>query len=162
MQILADDLRVPRVAFYGIGAFATAALDHLWKGTLPLDPSGSVVLDPLPGSPDFPFGHVPSVVRSYVPGDPDWELVREGFLLNSRAWGAIVNTFEEMEGDFLKYLKRCFGHGRVWAVGPVADSGYRGGERSAEAEELFCWLGACPTRSVLYVCFGSMYKPPPA
>ncbi|XP_015648402.2 flavonol 3-O-glucosyltransferase UGT89B1 isoform X3 [Oryza sativa Japonica Group] len=117
---------------------------------------------PLPGSPSFPYEHVPSVVRSYVAGDPDWELVREGFLLNSRAWGAVVNSFDEIEGEFLEYLNRFFGHGRVWSVGPVADSGCRGEERSSEAEQLFSWLDTCPSRSVVYVCFGSMYKPPPA
>uniref|UniRef100_A0ACD5YA91 Uncharacterized protein n=1 Tax=Avena sativa TaxID=4498 RepID=A0ACD5YA91_AVESA len=163
-QLVADDLRVPRVVFYSSGAFATAVLEPLWSGTLPLDPNNSVVLPDLPGSPSFPYGHVPSVVRSYVPGDPDWELAREGFLLNSRAWGAVLNTFEAMEGDFLEHLKRRFGHGRVWAVGPVSDSGCRvGGERpTAGAEDLFSWLADCPARSVLYVCFGSMYKPPPA
>ncbi|KAK1607067.1 hypothetical protein QYE76_030740 [Lolium multiflorum] len=127
-QLVADDLRVPRVAFYGVAAFTTAALDQLWNGTLPLDPNSPAVLSALPGSPSFPYGHVPSVVRSYVPGDPDWELVREGFLLNSRAWGAVVNTGE-------------------------ADGGSRGA---------LLWLAGCPARSVLYVCFGSMYKPPPA
>jgi hypothetical protein len=162
-QLVADDLRVPRVAFYGVAAFTTAALDQLWNGTLPLDPNSPAVLSALPGSPSFPYGHVPSVVRSYVPDDPDWELVREGFLLNSRAWCAVVNTFDAMEGDFLEHLKRRLGHGRVWAVGPVADPGCRVGERpTAEAEELFSWLAGCPARSVLYVCFGSMYKPPPA
>ncbi|EAZ43152.1 hypothetical protein OsJ_27744 [Oryza sativa Japonica Group] len=115
-----------------------------------------------PGPPSFPYEHVPSVVRSYVAGDPDWELVREGFLLNSRAWGAVVNSFDEIEGEFLEYLNRFFGHGRVWSVGPVADSGCRGEERSSEAEQLFSWLDTCPSRSVVYVCFGSMYKPPPA
>uniref|UniRef100_A0ACD5ZTI7 Uncharacterized protein n=1 Tax=Avena sativa TaxID=4498 RepID=A0ACD5ZTI7_AVESA len=162
-QLVADDLRVPRVAFYGVGAFTTAALEQLWNSTLPLDPNNDAALSSLPGSPSFPYVHVPSVVRSYVPGDPDWELVREGFLLNSRAWGAVVNTFDAMESDFLEHLKRRFGHGRVWAVGPVANSGCRVGERpTAEAEELFSWLAGCPERSVLYVCFGSMYKPPPS
>uniref|UniRef100_A0A0E0LW82 UDP-glycosyltransferases domain-containing protein n=1 Tax=Oryza punctata TaxID=4537 RepID=A0A0E0LW82_ORYPU len=161
-QLLADDLRVPRVAFYGVGAFTVAALEHFWNGSLPLEPSSPVVLDPLPGSPSFPYEHVPSVVRSYVAGDPDWELVREGFLLNSRAWCAVVNSFDEIEGEFLEYLNRLFGHGRVWAVGPVADSGCREEERSSEAEQLFSWLDTCPALSVVYVCFGSMYKPPPA
>ncbi|KAF0906290.1 hypothetical protein E2562_009662 [Oryza meyeriana var. granulata] len=161
-QHLADDLRVPWIVFYASGAFAVAALDHLWKGALPLDPNGSVVLDTLPGSPAFPYEHVPSVVKKYVAGDPDWEFVREGFRLNVRAWGAAVNTFDEMEREFLECLKRFFGHGRVWAVGPVADSGCRGEERSLEAEQLFSWLDTCPPRSVVYVCFGSMYKPPPA
>ncbi|XP_003574679.1 UDP-glycosyltransferase 89B1 [Brachypodium distachyon] len=172
-QLVADDLGLPRVAFYSSGAFATAALDHLWHGALPLDPDSPVVaLGALPGSPSFPYAHVPSVVRSFVPGDPDWELVRQGFLLNSRAWGAVVNTFDAIEGEYLEHLKRRFGHGRVWAVGPVADTGCRGpGERSAstaaeaEAEdlrELFAWLDDCPARSVIYVCFGTMYSPSPA
>ncbi|XP_040383029.1 flavonol 3-O-glucosyltransferase UGT89B1-like [Oryza brachyantha] len=163
-QHLADDLRVPRIVFYASGAFAVAALEHLWKGVLPLDPNSSpvVVLDSLPGSPAFPYDHVPSVVKKYVAGDPDWEFVREGFRLNATAWGAAVNTFDEMESEFLECLKRFFGHSRVWAVGPVADSGCRRAERSPEAEQLFSWLDACPPRSVVYVCFGTMYKPPPA
>ncbi|BAT06004.1 flavonol 3-O-glucosyltransferase UGT89B1 [Oryza sativa Japonica Group] len=161
-QLLADDLGVPRVVFYASGAFAVAALEQLWNGALPLDPKISVVLDTLPGSPAFPYEHVPSVVRSYVAGDPDWEVALEGFRLNARAWGAVVNSFDEMEREFLEWLKRFFGHGRVWAVGPVADSGCRGEERLPEAEQLFSWLDTCPARSVVYVCFGSMYKPPPA
>ncbi|XP_047046519.1 flavonol 3-O-glucosyltransferase UGT89B1-like [Lolium rigidum] len=162
-QLIADDLRVPRVVFYSSGAFATAVAEPLWSGSLPLDPNSSVVLGDLPGSPSIPYAHVPSMLKAYVPGDPDWELAREGFLLNSRAWGAVLNTFAAMEGDFLEHLKRRFGHGRVWAVGPVSASGCRARERpAAETEELFSWLAACPARSVLYVCFGSMYKPPPA
>ncbi|KAJ6899499.1 UDP-glycosyltransferase 89B1 [Populus alba x Populus x berolinensis] len=57
------------------------------------------------------------------------------------------------------FLKREFGHERVYAVGPVNLLGPertdRGNPVTGSSANVFKWLDGCPDGSVLYVCFGS-------
>lgn len=156
---LAADLYVPHLAFYSSGAFAVSAIDFLWR-TMPSASASPISLSALPSAPSFPYSRLPASFRSYVAGDPDWEFTRESFLANAAAWGAAINTFAVLEGDYLAHLRRSFGHDRVWAVGPIlleAAPSHRGGVTSIPAEEVTAWLDACPPRSVVYICFGSQY-----
>ncbi|KAG1327462.1 putative UDP-glycosyltransferase 89B1 [Cocos nucifera] len=124
-------------------------------------PAALTVLSDLPSSPVFPFNHLPGIWRRFRAGDPDWESLREGFLANATSsWGAVINTFDALEGPFLAHLKR--GYRRVWAVGPIfpaCPAAGRGGRSSVPVEEVAAWLDACPPRSVVYVCFGSQCTP---
>ncbi|XP_038988119.1 flavonol 3-O-glucosyltransferase UGT89B1-like [Phoenix dactylifera] len=162
---LAADLAVPRLVFYSSGAFAVSIVDHVWQRMPRREdgdgPAALTVLCDLPSSPVFPFDHLPGVWRRFRAGDPDWEVMREGFLANATgSWGAAINTFDALEGPFLAHLKRAYP--RVWAVGPISPAGPavgRGGRSSIPVEEVAAWLDACPPRSVVYACFGSQYTP---
>ncbi|XP_010533269.1 PREDICTED: UDP-glycosyltransferase 71B2-like [Tarenaya hassleriana] len=70
--------------------------------------------------------------------------------------GILVNTFEELEPQALRFLAG----GETppaYAVGPLLDLKYdsleSGGEKKAE---ILRWLDSQPPRSVVFLCFGSM------
>ncbi|CAI0469145.1 unnamed protein product [Linum tenue] len=82
----------------------------------------------------------------------------------SEAHGTIMNTFEELEAE---YLKECRGEeqGRIWAVGPVSlvnrfetDKLERGNSASLSSSNDRCisWLDGKRSNSVIYVCMGSL------
>jgi hypothetical protein len=78
---------------------------------------------------------------------------------NKLSYGFIFNSFESLEGEYLGFLKREFGHERVYAVGPInllgPESTDRGNPVTDSSGNVFKWLDGCPDESVLYVCFGS-------
>ncbi|XP_054800650.1 UDP-glycosyltransferase 73C4-like [Prosopis cineraria] len=84
------------------------------------------------------------------------------------AYGVIVNSFEELEDEYVKEYRRVTGR-KVWCVGPVSlsdknfmDEAQRGNTDSNQEEEeeegqyLMKWLDSWPARSVIYVCLGSL------
>ncbi|MCL7021469.1 hypothetical protein MKW94_005416 [Papaver nudicaule] len=95
----------------------------------------------VPGCPSYPWWQLSPLYRAYVQGkknhsnSADLELLRRDFLAN-RAY---------------------FGITRLWAVGPLSQSGptERGGTNSDEANDIIPWLDTCEDHSVVYICFGS-------
>nr|GMC90376.1 UDP-glycosyltransferase 73C3-like [Ipomoea batatas] len=78
------------------------------------------------------------------------------------AYGVIVNSFEEMEPDYVKEYRKMH-HGRVWCVGPVylcdqmyKDQLLRGNNNNYSDQECLKWLDLQAPGSVVYVSFGSM------
>lgn len=75
----------------------------------------------------------------------------------------LVNTFDELEADALREMKR---HAEVFAVGPMVGSSTDEArttihlfKHDAAAEKRYMeWLQAHPERSVVYVSFGSVTK----
>ncbi|KAJ1419458.1 putative UDP-glycosyltransferase 73C3-like isoform X1 [Sesbania bispinosa] len=80
------------------------------------------------------------------------------------AYGMVVNSFEELESDYVKEYKKVKS-GKVWCIGPVSLS-YRAEQdwfREATKPQLmknFCmkWLDSWPPRSVVYVCLGTLNR----
>ncbi|KAJ6357025.1 hypothetical protein OIU78_005006 [Salix suchowensis] len=130
-QHLAQHLNIPGFAFYPSGAFFAGIMNYCWDNMESLKGLGVVDFVGLPRSPSFKEEHLPSSFR----------------------------IFESLEGDYLGYLKRYFGHERVYAVGPLnllgPDSTDRGIPVTSSSGNVFEWLDGCPDGSVLYVCFGS-------
>lgn len=156
---LARQLGVPRIAFYGVGAFLNLVLNHLWQNVDRLKQFDIVELPDLPNLPVFPWEHTPSVFRKNREAEP---FIRDGFISNTLSWGAVFNTFDEVEHVYMEHLREEMGHKRVWAVGPVsllnkspATTG-RGGANSVSTVDVLSWLHEYGSDgSVLYVCFGS-------
>ncbi|KAI4300363.1 hypothetical protein L6164_033751 [Bauhinia variegata] len=81
------------------------------------------------------------------------------------AYGIVVNSFEELEADYVKEYRRVTGH-KVWRIGPVSlsnkdnlDKAQRGTRHSHEASQhLLKWLDSWPPSSVIYVCLGSLNR----
>jgi UDP-glucoronosyl and UDP-glucosyl transferase len=161
-EALARDIGVPRVNFVCISAFAAAIIDYVYSH-VPKPNDELIQLGSLPSSPLFAFRELPQVFRSYQPGNPDWDFIRESFLANFTSWGVLVNTFNALESEYIFHLKSFYGaHDRVWAVGPIQPTGpttSRGGDSSVSSEELTKWLATCPPKSAVYICFGSQYTP---
>ncbi|KAF8021367.1 hypothetical protein BT93_G1720 [Corymbia citriodora subsp. variegata] len=162
---LADELRVPRIAFFSSGAFLTSVVDFCWRNIESVrraSAADAVELPDLPGAPSFLEKHLPSVFRLYRESDQDWQIVRTGMLENMASWGCVFNTFDHLEGQYLEHLRQRVGHVRVYGVGPLNligldDLSSRGhlGAGAGAGSDVLGWLDGCPDGSVLYVCFGS-------
>ncbi|XP_058112455.1 UDP-glycosyltransferase 89B2-like [Magnolia sinica] len=161
---LACQLGIPRVVFSPSGAHALAVVNTLWR-TIPKleDPADvdSLLSFPhIPNSRKYPWKQLSMVYKSYKEGDPVSEFIKEGMRANLVSWGIVINSFSELDGEYLEHLRGDLGHSRVWAVGPLLPSGEvgpteRGGESSVPAGEVMSWLDQCTDGSVIYVCFGS-------
>ncbi|KAE8707328.1 defensin-like protein [Hibiscus syriacus] len=159
-QLLADQLNIPRLAFFPSGAFFASIDDYIWNYVEQLKQLDEVEISPLPGSPVFKSRHLPSLFRLYRKSDPDWEFVKDGKLLNTKSWGFVFNSFEALEGEYIDYFKKKLNNDRVFGVGPLHLLGLGGlGNSSSDPyDRVLTWLDGCPTESVLYVCFGSQKR----
>lgn len=114
----------------------------------------------IPKSPKYPWWQISPMYRSYKrpgPGqltDPILERLKDGFQANLESWGLVVNTFDDVEGEYLNYLKKLLGHDRVWGVGPLILKRVGSGNPSLDAD-VAGFLDTCDTDSVIYVAFGS-------
>ncbi|KNA15373.1 hypothetical protein SOVF_098850 [Spinacia oleracea] len=152
-QQWATHLNIPRIAFFSVAALLTSILTHLWQHLDKLHSSDIIEFPGLPLSPSFPQHHLPSIFRNFRDGDPDWEIVKEGMLANSKSWGYVYNSFYALEGEYLDNIQKELGHHRVYNVGPLSLIGL---SKSSDTKyEVLNWLDTCPDGSVLYVCFGS-------
>ncbi|KAH7834070.1 hypothetical protein Vadar_012459 [Vaccinium darrowii] len=157
---LANQLGIPRLAFYSSGAFLASVLNFLWRNVKTVRSLPVVNFPDLPRSPGFNADHLPSVYRVYRESVPDLEFLRDGFLANIESWGAVFNSFDELEGEYLDHLRKEMGHGRVWGVGPLSLPGGDETMGRVNPDEspgggVLSWLDGCPDGSVVYVCFGS-------
>ncbi|KAJ1426840.1 UDP-glucuronosyl/UDP-glucosyltransferase [Sesbania bispinosa] len=88
----------------------------------------------------------------------------------SRSYGALYNSFYELESDYEQLYKRTVGI-KSWSVGPVStwvsnDDGKKANRRHKEGleeePEWRKWLNSKQNESVLYVSFGSLIRLPNA
>ncbi|KAF5181322.1 Udp-glycosyltransferase 89a2 [Thalictrum thalictroides] len=164
-QQLATQLGIPRITFYSSGAFSVCVLTYLMIHLRELYPLDEVSFPHLPKSPVFNRAHLPSAFKKYREEDPLCETVKDGLIANTSSWGAVFNTFDDVETAYLESFKNIVvGHERVWAVGPIQLLGCsngpaatdRGGASSVSAVDVFSWLDQySDASSVVYVCFGS-------
>ncbi|XP_021731146.1 UDP-glycosyltransferase 89B2-like [Chenopodium quinoa] len=156
----AVELGVKRVVFSPSGGMALSVIYSLWKG-MPQggDQNGDVLFEDVPNCPKYPWWQLSPVYRSYVEGDPDSELIKEGFWDDMASWGLVVNSFDGLERVYLDHLRGSMGYDdRVWDVGPlVPGKGYkdRGGASSIEVDKMLAWLDTCRDNEVVYVSFGT-------
>ncbi|CAK9142483.1 unnamed protein product [Ilex paraguariensis] len=156
-QNLAHEIGIPRIVFYSSGPFFTSVLIHCVFNIKTLRSLRVVEFSDLPRSPSFIEEHLPSIVRRYRESDPEWEFVKDGMIANISSWGSVFNSFDGLEGEYMAYLRKKMGHGRVYGVGPVslvADSSVRD-DPISDHSGVMEWFDGCPDGSVLYVCFGS-------
>ncbi|KMT08735.1 hypothetical protein BVRB_6g140060 [Beta vulgaris subsp. vulgaris] len=152
-QLWATQLNIPRIAFFSVSAFLTCILTHLWLHLDKLPTSNTVEFSDLPRSPSFIQDHLPSIFRKFREGDPDWEIVKEGMLANSKSWGYVYNSFDALEAEYLDHLqKKVLDQGRVYIIRPLSLINHTGPDTRYD---VLNWLDTCPDSSVLYVCFGS-------
>ncbi|CAA7043182.1 unnamed protein product [Microthlaspi erraticum] len=157
-----QNLGIPRFEFSPSAAIGCCIFNTLWLDmpTRNNDDDDYEILEfpKVPNCPKYPWCQTSSIYRSYVPGDPAWEFIRDSFRANVASSGVVVNSFSAMESVYLEHLKKEMGHSRVWAVGPVlplSDGGNRGGPTSVPVDHVMSWLDAREDNQVVYVCFGS-------
>ncbi|KAL8150614.1 hypothetical protein V2J09_020422 [Rumex salicifolius] len=162
---LAVQLSIKRFVFSPSGALALSVINSLWSKLpkLPLDENDVIPFDDIPGQPRFKCHELSDIYRSYASAVPESEFLRGEFLNNLSSYGFVINTFDQLEADYLTHIKKELGHDRVWAVGPVlppdSDVSYgpkmRGWSGSCGDDDVLSWLDGCGDDEVIYVCFGS-------
>ncbi|KAM7280473.1 hypothetical protein ACFE04_007607 [Oxalis oulophora] len=160
---LARALGVKRIIFSPSGALALSLVFSLWRD-LPIpeegDEDGVVPFNGVPNSPVFRFSQVSTLYRMYLAGDPTGDFIKEGFRSTMESWGLIINTFRDLENDYLDHLIGLYGENRVWAVGPIlpdsSSGSNRGGSSTQPVDDVIGWLDKREVNSVVYVCFGSV------
>ncbi|GKB54296.1 hypothetical protein Tco_0905049 [Tanacetum coccineum] len=166
---LASRLGIRRVVFSPSGVLGYSLLHTLWQNILEInakngeEAENSLLSFPkIPSSPTFPSHQLTQLSRYYKKGENDSEDFRNWLLANMTSWGIIYNTFNELEGVYIDYMKKQMGHDRVWAVGPLLPdidgpiaSTTRGGSSVMAPDKLLMCLDKKRDDSVVYICFGS-------
>ncbi|CAM9001645.1 unnamed protein product [Rhodiola kirilowii] len=171
---------IETVTFFTSGACSPAVDLCAWKAGVKeseIKPGETLVLPGLPDEmslsfsdfkrkppPGFERGPPPSGNRPPELGEePKWMREVKGSI------GLMVNTCDELEGQFLGYLSKNLDL-PVWGVGPLMPEDYwkqmaRDGKLRASRnsnyteDEVMEWLDCKPVGSVLYVSFGSEVSP---
>lgn len=165
-QQLACELGIHRVVFSPSGAMSLSAMYSLWRDLPKIeDPTNlkaTICFSKMPNSPVLAWWQVSGLYRRYIERAPFSEFTKDIFRGNIASWGLVINSFTELERDYLDYLANELGHDRVWDVGPLhfldgEKSGLmdRGGPSSVSADDILTWLDTCGDNKVVYACFGS-------
>ncbi|KAL7149250.1 hypothetical protein ABFS83_05G026700 [Erythranthe nasuta] len=161
---LAHQLMIPRVVFYGVGAFTVNVFDRLWTNHEATNSikrgDQEIAFHDLPGSPGFGWEQLPSLYRRYTESEPNLGSIKTSLAANGSSWACVVNTFEDLEAEFLGYLNMKTGHQRIFSVGPIdlvfGSDKLRAGDDGGQCHrDVMSWLDRFENGSVLYVCFGS-------
>ncbi|XP_061362136.1 soyasapogenol B glucuronide galactosyltransferase-like [Gastrolobium bilobum] len=169
----AEKLGIPRLYFYSSSYFSNCASSSIRK----YRPHESLVSDnqtfTIPGFPDnieMTKLQLAEWIRTKSSASGYFEAMFES---EGRSYGALYNSFQELESDYVQLHKSIKGI-KSWSVGPVSAWVNRdGGEKKAndghsqelalaKEPEWLNWLNSKQNESVLYVSFGSLTRLPHA
>ncbi|XP_019101282.1 PREDICTED: UDP-glycosyltransferase 73C6-like isoform X1 [Camelina sativa] len=164
---IAKKFNIPKIVFHGMGCFCLLCVHVVRKNRDILENLKSdeeyFTVPNFPDRVEFTRPQVP--VETYVPGE--WtEFVDVLVEADKTSYGVIVNTFHELEPDYVKDFKEARS-GKAWTIGPVslcnkagADKAERGNKSDIDQDECLKWLDSKEPASVLYVCLGSICNLP--
>ncbi|XP_061352620.1 UDP-glycosyltransferase 73C4-like [Gastrolobium bilobum] len=165
---IANKLQIPRIVFDGTNFFNLLCNHNLHEVDDAIISDEEKFL--VPGMP-----HRIELRKSQLPGifNPGTHIKLNSFreavrVAAEKSYGLVVNSFEELEEEYVKEYKRVTGK-KVWCVGPVSlsnkdelDKAERGKKRNSNDESKYMkWLDSCPSTSVIYVCLGSLNRATP-
>ncbi|OWM70442.1 hypothetical protein CDL15_Pgr011918 [Punica granatum] len=167
---LARDLGIPRVLFDGKSCFNNLCMYnlHLYKPHEKVaDRSELFTIPGMPGNIKFTRAQLHSDFNS--PSNVNMEEIRKPIREESEAaHGVIINSFEELETEYVKAYKKTNEGTRSWCIGPVSlcnknmlDISQRGNRSSEDESRFLGWLNSHPPRSVIYACLGSLNRVKP-
>ncbi|KAK7847279.1 udp-glycosyltransferase 88b1 [Quercus suber] len=156
---IATSLHIPTYYFFTSGISCLSLfiyIPSLHKSTTKSFKDLNHTLLHVPGLPPFPASHMP---------DPTLDRTKETYsrFLNiathlPKSAGIIVNSFDSLEPRALETISNglCVPDGPtppIFCIGPLIASNERRGD---EAEQCLKWLDKQSSRSVVFLCFGSM------
>nr|ARM65438.1 glycosyltransferase 5 [Aloe vera] len=160
---VAADLNIPRLVFHGTNVFSRCCIDSFDRHNLAVqeNPEDQLVIHPgLPHEIKLLRSQLDSSRTSHPSRAALFKAMRES---ESRSYGVVVNSFYEVEPDYADHYRSVLGK-KSWHVGPVSlcntDAFERGNKAAIDQENLVSWLETKASRSVVYVCFGSMVNFP--
>lgn len=152
---------VPRLVFHGMGVLSMALVKSAWVHAPNLENISSS--DPLylPGM-DIPFvltaEDLPERVNS-PHDDPFCQFIGEVAEAEMNSWGVIVNSFLELEGNYVSSLESFYkNNAKAWCIGPLSLYGDNTEpfQTSLNHEMIMKWLSMhTMPASVIYVSFGT-------
>ncbi|PUZ40591.1 hypothetical protein GQ55_9G436600 [Panicum hallii var. hallii] len=157
---IAADLGVPCVAFQVIGTFATTAISHLTDLDIHGAAGGGVVALPRAGGGGdilIPHTELPEFVRSQQVIDRP-VLDRLTSMLK-RCAGRAVNTFFDLEQGYCEIFTSGIKTRPSYFVGPLSlppATATGDGAGAGHSPPCIEWLDRMPSRSVVFLCFGSL------
>ncbi|KAJ0612980.1 putative UDP-glucuronosyl/UDP-glucosyltransferase, UDP-glycosyltransferase family [Helianthus annuus] len=161
---LAHRFGIPRLVFHGPGCFTYLCLHIVMNTNVLNEISSDSDYFVLPGIPDRI-----ELTKAQAGG---WGKIKEmeGMedffermsMAEEGADGVVVNSFEELEPNYVKRLAEAKGK-KVWCIGPVSlhnrsflDMAERGKKAGIDGHDCLKWLDTKDPRSVIFVCLGSM------
>ncbi|EXB75921.1 UDP-glycosyltransferase 73C3 [Morus notabilis] len=154
--------KIPRIFFDGIGCFAFSCTSRLETSKVHegVPNSDSFMVPGLPHKVELTKAKLPENLN---PGSADLTEARNKMrAAEAIADGIVVNTFEELEAEYVKEYKRVKGN-NVWCIGPVSgchkyelDKVERGEMASIDVNKCLKWLDSWEPGSVIYACLGSI------
>nr|UHH90531.1 UDP-glycosyltransferase [Nicotiana benthamiana] len=158
----ARKFRVARIFFDGMGCFSSSCTQKLQSSKVHevVSKFEPFVVPGLPHRIELTKSQLPENLN---PGSPDLVDVRNKMVAaESISDGIIVNTFEELELEYVEEFKKIKG-GKVWCIGPVSASNKSESEKAARGktvslDENQClkWLDLQQPNSVVYASLGSI------
>lgn len=159
---------IPRILFDGTSCFVLLCRYnlHMTKVCERVSHSEAFLIPGLPDPIEITKAQLPG---AFNPGSDLWlndmrEKVRQAA---EGAFGVVVNSFEELESEYVKEYKKTTGK-KVWCVGPVSlcnedglEKARRGNQKAFnnnEAEYFLKWLDMQGPRTVVYACLGSLNR----
>ncbi|CAI9104601.1 OLC1v1003307C1 [Oldenlandia corymbosa var. corymbosa] len=153
---------IPRLCFHGSSSFNSSVAENIKR----YKPYKEVASESDPFFlPDFP--HQIKLTRAQIPEslikeDQDQHQTDFGKMIQkisdsvAGCYGVIVNSFYELESDYVNYNKETFGI-RAWNIGPLfLQIDGEESEPSIDKHDCLKWLDSRETNSVVFVCFGSL------
>ncbi|PKA60590.1 UDP-glycosyltransferase 73B5 [Apostasia shenzhenica] len=168
-QAAATELEIPRLIFQGSNFFfqcmADAAYRHKLTEKEPHSPAAAVLVPGLPHRIEM----LGSQLMDPTKMPPELaQIMHEIKMAEPKSYGMVVNSFYEMEPEYVEHFQRVVFPIRSWAIGPVALCNEDDGEKTerrltptfSAVDRGLClnWLDGKPPRSVVYVCFGTMSR----
>ncbi|CAM8925821.1 unnamed protein product [Rhodiola kirilowii] len=165
---IAEDLKVPWVAFWGAAPISIAIhyhTDNILEKLACNESGGKEVttLDFIPGPSGITKDDLPTEVVTYGKSDDVMSsLLYEMGKQLKRAAAIVINSFEEMDQEITNYLISTFS--LYLNVGPftlLTSSNSSVSASSDDTSGCLTWLSSQEPSSVAYVSFGSVIVPPP-
>ncbi|KNA12652.1 hypothetical protein SOVF_123020 [Spinacia oleracea] len=158
---VARRFNIPRIVFHGMSCCSLLSLHNMITynviGNLNSD-TESFLVPGLPDNIELTKTQVPNAVHQAA--DPLRVEMREA---ERKAFGVVVNSFEELEPEYFKRCKEAKGKTNIWCVGPVSlcnqdelDKGERGNKAALAVDQCMKWLDLHKPKSVMYACLGSL------
>nr|BBK15460.1 UDP-glycosyltransferase [Polygala tenuifolia] len=158
---LAEKHNIPRIVFHGFSCFCLLCSYNIHVTKVQETITSDSEYFAIPDIPD----HI-EVTKAQLPNSVDDDKLREFREqiadAEMKSFGAIINTFEELEEAYVKAYKKARNL-KVWCLGPVSlcnkdelDKAQRGNKAAIDEHQCLKWLDMQKPNSVIYVCFGSI------
>lgn len=159
---IARKIGIPRLLFDGTSCFTLLCSHNIqaYKVLESVSGSDTFLVPGLPDEIELTLAQLPGHMN---PSSDDLrDLHKKIEESKEGAYGIVVNSFEELESDYVKEYRKV---SKVWSIGPVSlsnntelDKAQRGNKASMDENQCLKWLDSLPESSVVYVCLGSLSR----